>query len=161
MNYESYELWLSLAPEHALKLGVAFVCGLLLGLEREHRDKPAGLRTIVLISVGSALYMIVGDLVALVSQAPAELVRADPSRIGSEVVSGIGFLGAGTIIHSRGSVHGLTTAATIWVAAAVGLCAGVGFHLTALATTLFVLVILVTLTPLTHWIGNREGPDDN
>ena len=158
MSPESPEFWSSFAPHNALKLGVAFLCGLLLGLEREHRDKPAGLRTIVLITMGSALFMIVGDLVALVSQGPLGVIQPDPTRIGSQVVTGIGFLGAGSIIQSRGSIHGLTTAATIWMAAAIGLCAGIGFYLTAIATTLFVLIVLVMLAPLTDLMWSRgEG----
>jgi putative Mg2+ transporter-C (MgtC) family protein len=160
MSYSLYDLWLALAPEQALKLGVAFLCGLILGWEREHRDKPAGLRTIILITMGSALYMIVGDLVALTTHGPEGVIRPDPTRIGSQVVSGIGFLGAGTILQSRGSIHGLTTAATIWLAAAVGLCAGVGFYLTAFATTVFVVVVLVALTPLTDKIQKRGKEEE-
>jgi len=154
--FESTPEWYTLAPEHFLKLCISFVCGLLLGVERERREKPAGLRTIVLITIGSTLFMIVGDLVALVSQGPESVVRADPTRIGSQVVTGIGFLGAGTIIQARGSIHGLTTAATIWVAAAVGLCVGVGFYATALGTALLVLMALTLLEPLTERFRNRS-----
>src|SRR5690606_38344748 len=99
-------------PTFAVRLLVALVCGTLLGLERERREKPAGIRTIVLITVGSALYMIVSSLVPLAMDWP-EITRADPSRIAAQVVTGIGFLGAGTIIQARGAIHGLTTAAVI------------------------------------------------
>ncbi len=145
---EPFHLWWELAPSQALRLASAVLCGVLLGLERESRDKPAGLRTIVLITVGSTLFMIVGELVALVTQGPPSITRPDPTRIGAQVVSGVGFLGAGTIIQSRGTVHGLTTAATIWVAAAIGLCLGVGFLVTGLVTTLLVLMVLVVLDPI-------------
>lgn len=141
----------SFAPEltePAVKLLVAFLCGLALGIEREARDKAAGVRTIVLISVGSALYLMIGEAASLVDFDLHGRSTPDPTRIGSEVVAGIGFLGAGSIIQSRGSVHGLTTAATIWVAAAVGLCAGVGLFKIAIGTTATVVLSLVTLDPL-------------
>lgn len=142
-----FDFWQSagVVPEHAFKLFIAFVCGFLIGWERERAEKPAGLRTIVLISVGSALFMIVSEVVSQVPVvAPANLAP-DPGRIAAQVVSGIGFLGAGTIIQTRGSVHGLTTAATIWVAAAIGLCAGAGLYATALASAAGVVVVLLAL----------------
>lgn len=132
----------------ACRLVVAFLCGLILGIEREARDKAAGLRTIILISVGSALYLMVGESASAGQMEMGRNSQPDPTRIGSEVVSGIGFLGAGSIIQSRGAVHGLTTAATIWVAAAVGLCAGLGLYAIALSTTVFVVLALVLLDPL-------------
>ena len=122
---EEFDFLLGFLPEVAIKPGVACLCGLLLGMEREWRGKPAGLRTITLMTVGATLFMIVSDLVALTIDGPEAITRVDPSRIASQVVSGIGFLGAGAIIQSRGSIHGLTTAATVWVAASIGLCVGV------------------------------------
>ncbi|MGE0491299.1 MAG: MgtC/SapB family protein [Vulcanimicrobiota bacterium] len=143
-------------PEVALKLLTAFVCGLMLGLEREHREKPAGLRTIVLITVGSALFMVASELVGQATEVAARLVSVDPGRVAAGVVSGIGFLGAGSIIESRGSVYGLTTAAAIWVAAAVGLCAGLGYHALALAVTVAVVLVLTLLSPLEDALRKRH-----
>lgn len=161
--------FLEAAPDHALRLGTAALCGLLLGLEREYRDKPAGLRTIFLITLGAALLMDLSTLMPDLSRgAPSEITRVDPSRIASYVVAGIGFLGAGTIIQSRSSIHGLTTAAIVWLAAAVGMCAGAGLPLLALAVTLLALVLLAMLAPLRAWVsglGRRQelvvlAPDD-
>lgn len=148
MQVESWSTIVDLFPDYALKLAVAVLCGMMLGAERERREKPAGLRTIVLITVGSTLYMIVSELVPRITMGPDAVTQADPSRIAAQVVSGIGFLGAGTIIQSRGSVHGLTTAAIIWFAAAVGLCIGLGFPLLAVGSTLLVLLMMLALTPL-------------
>lgn len=142
MPTESLPLLTELFPDYALKLTVSLICGAILGYERERRDKPAGLRTIVLITVGSTIYMIVSSLIPQVTAGPAEITQADPARIAAQVVSGIGFIGAGTIIQARGSVHGLTTAAVIWVAAAIGLCIGAGFPLLAIGFTLVVLAAL-------------------
>lgn len=136
----------SLLPGYALKIGVALLCGVMLGLERERREKPAGLRTIVMITVGSTIYMIISELIPRVAVGPGEIVQSDPARVAAQVVTGIGFLGAGTIIQSRGSVHGLTTAAVIWVAAAIGLCIGIGFPIMAILFTIVVIVSLVVLT---------------
>lgn len=147
ITLETWNDVLTVLPTYAIRLGVALICGLLLGMERERKDKPAGLRTIVLISLGSALFMIVGNLVPFAYEW-TDLSRIDPSRIASNVVTGIGFLGAGTIMRSRGSVQGLTTAAIIWVAAGVGMCAGIGFNILALGFTGLVLLALLAMDPL-------------
>lgn len=156
MTIESWEIILEMFPDFAVKLGVALVCGILLGAERERQDKPAGLRTIVLITVGSTLFMIISDLMPRISVGSAETMRVDPARIAAQVVTGIGFLGAGTIIQTRGSVHGLTTAAIIWFAAAVGLCIGIGFPLLATASTLLVLAALFALRPLRRRLSKMD-----
>lgn len=142
-------------PTMLLKLGAAVVCGVLLGIEREVKDKPAGLRTMVLITVGSALYMMVSELLPLVAEGSDLVLRVDPGRVAAQVVTGIGFLGAGAIIQARGSVHGLTTAAVIWVAAGIGLCIGAGFPLLGLGTTLVVILTIVLLDPLRRWLSRR------
>lgn len=152
---EEFEVLFGILPEAGIKLGVAVLCGILLGMEREQKGKPAGLRTITLITVGSTLFMIVSDLVTLMTDGPEAITRVDPSRIASQVVTGVGFLGAGAIIQSRGSIHGLTTAATIWVAAGIGLCIGVGFPALATGITLLVLAVLVTLDPLRTRLSQR------
>ncbi len=154
---ESWELFLAITPELFLKLAIAAVCGILLGVEREQRDKPAGLRTILLITVGSALFAIVGELIGMVAVG-TDMVLVDTSRVASQVVTGIGFLGAGSIIQSRGSVRGLTTAAVIWTSAAIGLTAGVGFPALALGVTIFVVIVLNLLVPLRKWLS-RQGEE--
>ena len=152
---EFTEAFRAMLPIMLLKLSVAVVCGVLLGIEREVKDKPAGLRTMVLITVGSALYMIISELLPLVAEGSDLVLRVDPGRVAAQVVTGIGFLGAGTIIQARGSVHGLTTAAVIWVAAGIGLCIGAGFPLLGLGTTLIVLLTIVILDPLRRWLSRR------
>lgn len=152
---ESWDLLQSILTESTIKLGTALVCGILLGMEREFKEKPAGLRTIILITVGATIFMIVSDLIALVTEGPEDITRVDTSRIASQVVTGIGFLGAGAIIQARGAVHGLTTAATVWVAAGIGLCIGAGFPLLGTAITLLVLLVLVLLNPIGAWLSRR------
>ena len=117
-----------------LKILIAILTGGGIGLERELRAKPAGLRTNILICVGSALLMDLSIRVA----GPG----GDPGRIAAQVVTGIGFLGAGTILHTRGTISGLTSAATIWVVAAIGLTAGAGYYFEALAATATVMLVL-------------------
>ncbi|MBI4168947.1 MAG: MgtC/SapB family protein [Acidobacteria bacterium] len=121
---------------------LAIVCGGLIGIEREMRSKPAGFRTNILICLGSMLFMWLSARVALsvVGDHPA-----DPGRIAAQVVTGIGFLGAGTIIQARGRVVGLTSAAMIWVVAAVGMSIGAGYSAIAVLTTALILVVLVGL----------------
>lgn len=122
----------------AAKLFAAVLIGGGIGLERELKHKPAGLRTNILICLGSALLM---DL----SMRLAAAHGGDPGRISAQVVTGIGFLGAGTILHTRGQITGLTTAATIWVVAALGLTVGAGYFVEALGSTVTVMVVLIGL----------------
>lgn len=122
----------------------AIICGAAIGMERERRGKPAGFRTNTLICFGSALYMIVADFIL----SHLGITNTDPTRIASQVVTGIGFLGAGTIIQSRGEVIGLTSAATIWVVAAIGLLIGAGFPLFGLLCTALVLFTLIGLAKI-------------
>jgi putative Mg2+ transporter-C (MgtC) family protein len=151
---ESWSDFISLIPSFGVKIGTALLCGLLLGIERERKDKPAGVRTIVLITLGSTLYMLVSSLVGRhVMGVDLGADAVDPGRIAAQVVSGIGFIGAGTIIQSRGSIHGLTTASVIWVAAGIGLCIGLGYPLLAIATTLVVLGTLIAMEPLRRWLS--------
>lgn len=117
-----------------LQLGLATLLGGAIGLERELGGKPAGLRTNILICIGSTLYTQMS--LALV---PA---GADASRVAGQIVTGVGFIGAGTILHARGAVVGLTSAATIWVVAAIGVALGAGHYREGLLSTLIVLVVL-------------------
>jgi putative Mg2+ transporter-C (MgtC) family protein len=147
---ETTALLLSALPGFLLRGGFAVLCGGAIGVERERRGKPAGFRTTILICLGSTLYMLVGELVASAQKVPG----LDPTRIAAQVVSGIGFLGAGTIMHSRGAVTGLTSAATTWVVAAIGLLIGAGFPALGLIATLLVLVTLELLSRLEpHLLG--------
>ncbi len=133
--------------ELILRLGTAAVLGSLIGLDRQRLDKSAGLRTHMLVSVGSALVMIVSAYGFEGVLNPGRVVL-DPSRVAAQVVSGIGFLGAGAILRKNQTVHGLTTAASIWTVAAVGLAAGGGLYLAATSATILILVILAAIKPL-------------
>jgi putative Mg2+ transporter-C (MgtC) family protein len=118
----------------------ALLCGGIIGLERELKHKAAGIKTNMLICLGSALYT--STSIMIMSEVGGASL-ADPSRIAAQIVSGIGFLGGGTIIQSRGAITGLTTAATIWVVAAIGVCIGIGHAELAVAWTFSVLLVLV------------------
>ncbi len=120
--------------EMTARLVLAALCGAGVGYQREHANKAAGFRTHILVALGAALYTIIsvfgfGD-------------RADPARVAAQVVVGIGFIGAGAILHSRTSVSGLTTAASIWVVAAIGMAAGIGMYTVTIVTTAIVLAVL-------------------
>lgn len=126
-----------------IRLLLATVLSGLIGIERESKQQPAGLRTHVLVGTGSCLMMILSVTgFDLFLQMDHDEIRFDPGRIPSYVISGIGFLGAGTIIVQRGSVKGLTTAASIWVAAGIGLVVGIDMYFVAILTTVIVLVTL-------------------
>jgi putative Mg2+ transporter-C (MgtC) family protein len=143
LDYSFVEEWKYLEPlllPFLIRCGIAAVCGGMIGLEREAKQKAAGFRTNILICVGSAMYMGIGLLLM-----PSNRADVDPTRIAAQVVTGIGFLGAGCIIHQRGRVTGLTTAATIWVVAAIGMVAGAGFPILALISALLVLITLAVL----------------
>lgn len=130
-----------------LRLGAAALLGSLIGLERQRHDMAAGLRTHMLVCVGSALVMIVSAHGFDPMIQPGRVVL-DPSRVAAQVVSGIGFLGAGTIVVRKLSVHGLTTAASVWTVAAIGLASGAALYLAATAATLLILVILAVIKPM-------------
>src|ERR671931_1088967 len=122
--------------EALLRLALAAALGAAIGIERELRDREAGLRTHLLVSLGSALFTIVsayGFHAFLASG--ANVVRADPTRIAAQIVTGIGFLGAGAIIRQGLSVRGLTTAATLWVVAAIGMASAAGYYWPAVVVT--------------------------
>jgi putative Mg2+ transporter-C (MgtC) family protein len=131
------------------RLVLAAVLGGIVGLEREWSGKPAGFRTNLLICVGAALLT---ELSISVAQAADPFAMADPGRIAAQIVSGIGFLGAGTIIQSRAGVVGLTTAATLWVVAAIGMAVGAGAFVEAVGTTVLVVVALMLLGQLETWV---------
>jgi putative Mg2+ transporter-C (MgtC) family protein len=132
-----------IAPmELVLRLAVAAILGGLIGLERERLEWAAGMRTHALVSLGSALFMVV-SIFGFSDILDERHVILDPSRVAAQVASGIGFIGAGTIIFRREVVKGLTTAASIWAVAAVGLAVGGGMFLAAVSATLLALALLV------------------
>jgi putative Mg2+ transporter-C (MgtC) family protein len=139
-----------------IRCGIAAVCGAMIGLERELKQKPAGFRTNILICVGAAMYMAIG-LLLMQRQGTSGL---DPTRIAAQVVSGIGFLGAGCIIQQSGHISGLTTAATIWVVAAIGLIAGAGFPMLAFISALLVLATLTVLGPIEQRLFPSRRDDE-
>ncbi len=138
------------------RLILAAALGAVLGLEREVRQKSAGLRTNILIAVGSAVFTVMSIEMAIGA-------NADPARIAAQIVTGIGFLGAGAIMRTRSGVQGLTTAATVWVNAAVGVAAGGGRYHLALIATAVTMAVLLVLAPMERVIerrvaAQRHGP---
>lgn len=119
--------------ELALRLALSLALGAVIGFEREYHRRAAGFRTHSLVAMGAALFTVVSAYA---------FEDADPARIAAQIVSGIGFIGAGTILHHRGSVRGLTTAASLWAVAAVGMAAGAGLYVLALVGSALVLVAL-------------------
>ena len=140
---------MDLLTENLIRIGFAVLIGGLIGAEREFRDKAAGFRTIILITVGSALFTIFS-------------ASLDPgftrTRIAANIVTGIGFLGAGAIVREHGRIGGLTTAATIWLAAALGMGIGAGELLFVALSTLIVIIVLLVFPRLEIWIDHiRES----
>ena len=138
-----------------IRLLVATALGALIGFEREYHAKEAGVRTHLLVAVGSCLFMILSTygFDAFLNQ---DHVSFDPSRIASQVVTGIGFIGAGTIILQKQMVRGLTTAAGVWVTAAIGLACGAGMYAIACVTTVIVLTSLGLINVLLPYVSQRE-----
>jgi putative Mg2+ transporter-C (MgtC) family protein len=154
------------------RLIAAALLGGLVGLERESTNHAAGLRTNMLVALGSCLFTILsiyGFPTSDQGGASGQNAMRDPARLAAQIVSGIGFLGAGAVLHHRGGVRGLTTAASIWLVAAIGMAAGTGSYFLAVLSTVVALVVLVGLRPLSALLspdGNkpkREGapPDDD
>jgi putative Mg2+ transporter-C (MgtC) family protein len=135
------------------RLGLSLLAGLLLGLEREWQEKPAGLRTYALVCEGAALFMM-GSILLGEEVRKAGGTSYDPSRIGSTIVTGIGFLAAGVILTRGGRIRGLTTAADMWVTAAIGLLIGAGFYFLAISATIATILVLVPL----KWLESHITP---
>jgi len=128
-------------PDDFISIILAVVLGGIIGLEREIRGKVAGLRTNILICLGAAVFTIISRQMALKYDASA-------ARIAAQIVTGVGFLGAGAIIQDRGGILGLTSAATIWLVASIGMACGARFYQLALLTTLVVIIVLIGLARL-------------
>jgi putative Mg2+ transporter-C (MgtC) family protein len=136
-----------------LRLFVAALLGGIVGLERENKKRAAGLRTHMLVSLGSALVMVTSVFIFDQYQ---EITSLDPARLGAQVISGIGFLGAGTIIKQGATVKGLTTAASLWAVACIGLAVGIGFWSAAIIAAAIVFVALIFLAKLEKVMMNRN-----
>lgn len=144
-----------------ISLVLAALLGAAIGLERELSGKAAGLRTNILICLGAAIFTII-------SKHMVDGTESSISRIAAQVVTGVGFLGAGAVIQDRFGVHGLTTAATIWLVASIGMSCGAGFHILAVVSTLIAIIVLVGLLklakPLERYVEKHKTtksvPDD-
>ncbi len=141
---------LTLYLEEAAQVSVAFIIGAVIGLEREFRSKPAGFRTMILICVGSCLYTILSK----------ESNTVSPDRIASNIVTGIGFIGAGVIFKEGISVNGLTTAALIWVTAALGMAVGYHNYISAIVVSAMVVTALFVLEPVQNFINQFHKVKD-
>jgi putative Mg2+ transporter-C (MgtC) family protein len=135
--------------EVLVQLLLAVILGGAVGLERELKGKPAGLRTTILITLGATLFTVLSYRLGAGA--------GDPGRIAAQVLTGVGFIGAGTILHMRGSVTGLTSAATIWVVAAIGMSVGARAYIEALGTTLVVMLVLAGLGPAEHFLARQAA----
>ncbi len=145
-----------MTEELIIRISIAAMLGGIIGLERNYRAKEAGFRTHFLVALGSALFMVISQYGFTSGMTGSAKVSFDPSRIASQVVTGIGFIGAGTIIFQKHVVKGLTTAAGVWVTAAIGLACGAGMYILATAATFFVLLCLEILSVLLNRFGTRN-----
>jgi len=137
--------------DFVIRLCLAFAAGGIIGIERSSRRQVAGLRTHILIAIGSCCLMMLSIWL------PQQLNSGDPGRIAAQVVSGMGFLGAGAIIRLGSNIRGLTTAASLWLTAAVGLTIGAGMFIVALTTVILAIIALILL----HRLERKLFPEDN
>lgn len=138
--------------EISFRLALAIIIGGVIGYEREYTNSPAGFRTHILVALGASIISLiqvemVNRSVLLIAEDPnlANAIKIDMGRLGAQVISGIGFLGAGTILHTKGSIKGLTTAASLWVVACVGLAIGFGYYTISILGGISIVVVLATL----------------
>lgn len=136
----------------AVRILVAAFLGAIIGIEREFKNRAAGFRTHIIVSVGACLTMLIG--IEGIGEISDDVGR-DTARIAGQVVSGIGFLGAGTILQTKDGVSGLTTAATLWLSAAIGLAVGIGYYEGAIIATVVCLVTLISLKGISDLINDR------
>lgn len=141
----------------ALRILIAAGLGMAIGIERELRDQWAGLRTHILVSLGACLFSLMSAIgfETFLGGSSQVGANADVTRIASQVVVGIGFIGGGTILRQGANVRGLTTAATLWVTAAIGLAVAAGAYFAATLSTVVAVVTLAGFKPLSAWIGRR------
>jgi len=141
--------------DSGVRLLVAALLGGLLGLDREVKDKPLGLRTNMLVAIGACSFGLIVMELAAMFRAMGDQAHVDPSRVVEGIVGGIGFLGTGAIIQSRGGVVGATTGATIWVVGAIGLACGFGLYMHATMVALVSFFVLSVLGMITRYIGTN------
>lgn len=160
MNWQ--EIWnnyINLAPgvgEIALRLACAMLVGIVIGLEREFTHRPAGLRTHILVALGACVASVMGEMIFL-----HFTTTADPARLSAQVITGVGFLGAGTIMKEGVNVKGLTTAASVWAVACLGIAAGFGYYALALLGMLFIFVTLTAVEALQHRFIRSGGSEES
>ena len=145
--------------EICLRLACAMLVGLVIGTEREYTHRPAGMRTHILVALGACVVSITGEL--LFHHYSLLGSTADPARLSAQVITGVGFLGAGTIMREGATVKGLTTAASVWTVACLGIAAGFGYYAIALAGMVFMLVTLTILELLQHHLPGRKAPHED
>lgn len=146
-----------------IRLGLSVLIGLVIGLERERHHRPAGMKTHIMVCMGAAIVSMIqlklfDDTLTVIKENPemASALKADLGRMGAQVISGIGFLGAGTILVKKGSVQGLTTAATLWLTACIGLAVGMGYYFLCIGGFVTVMIVLVLLRFFQRWqFANR------
>lgn len=160
MNWQ--EIWnnyINMAPgvgEIALRLACAMLVGIVIGLEREFTHRPAGLRTHILVALGACVASVMGEMIFL-----HFTTTADPARLSAQVITGVGFLGAGTIMKEGVNVKGLTTAASVWAVACLGIAAGFGYYALALLGMLFIFVTLTAVEALQHRFIRSGGSEES
>ena len=142
----------ALGWDAAAKICVAAVLGAIIGLERVWKGHPAGLRTNLLIAISSCTFTIIS-----IEGFPLQGSAQDTARVAAQIVTGVGFLGAGAVLRSEGHIRGLTTAASIWLVAALGMAVGTGLYFLAIFTTLLSIVLLVLLRPLSRRLELQAG----
>lgn len=163
MNWQ--EIWnnyINMAPgigEIALRLACAMLVGALIGVEREFTHRPAGLRTHILVALGACAVSITGEM--LFSHYSALGAMPDPARLSAQVITGVGFLGAGTIMKEGVNVKGLTTAASVWAVACLGIAAGFGYYALALLGMLFIFMTLTVVESLQHRFIRAGGSEES
>ena len=150
--------------EVIIRLGLAVLFGLIIGFERERRHRPAGVKTHVLVCMGAALvsliqiYMIDEALSMIAADSNlASAIKSDSGRMGAQVISGIGFLGAGTIMKTKGSIQGLTTASTVWLIGCVGLAVGMGYYYISAVTMAFIVLGMAGINLVQKAVQNSKG----
>ncbi|MBL8034804.1 MAG: MgtC/SapB family protein [Leptospiraceae bacterium] len=146
---ESFSTFLETLSAFGPRLVAALIAGTIIGIEGEIFRRAAGLRTTILISLGTTLF-------AILSVVVAQSYGGDPARIAAQIVTGIGFLGAGVIMHAGGEVYGITTAATIFTTAAIGVTIGFGYTYTGVALSLVVALVLMVFRPVHRFVQNLE-----
>jgi putative Mg2+ transporter-C (MgtC) family protein len=146
-----------------IRLSLCILSGGLIGYEREFKNRPAGFRTHILVCMGACIISMIqvfslDETIRIINETPqlADALKADIGRLGAQVITGVGFLGAGTIIHDKGSVKGLTTAASIWVVACIGLAIGLGFYALSILAVISVGIVLVVLKKVEVWFTERK-----